>query len=128
MAVRVLLVDGSLEGATLVGKLEQLDYDVVAVGTPREAHEWLDRNICDLLVLDLAPCDYKGLQLCNQIRERCGPHMVIILTSDSSSTSHRIIGLELGADDFVIKPFEIEEFLARLEARLRRHQPTQSRG
>jgi DNA-binding response OmpR family regulator len=73
----------------------------------------------DLVVLDLMMPGDDGLGLCRKLRERNGPP-VIMLTAMGSETD-RIVGLELGADDYVVKPFAIDEVIARIRAVLRRY-------
>jgi DNA-binding response OmpR family regulator len=74
---------------------------------------------CDLLLLDLVLPDRDGLAILREIRARRSPLPVIVLTARGAEDD-RVQGLDLGADDYVVKPFSIKELLARIEAVLRR--------
>ncbi|MGH9555751.1 MAG: response regulator [Terriglobales bacterium] len=78
----------------------------------------------DLLVLDLMLPRLSGLEICKQVRrEQAGRHMPILVLSARSEEPDRIVGLELGADDYVTKPFSPRELIARIKALLRRADP-----
>jgi len=78
----------------------------------------LRENNFDLIVLDIMLPGIDGLQLCQTIRQTHS--MPIIMLSDANSTADRVAGLELGADDYISKPFSARELLARIKAQLRR--------
>ncbi len=121
MDVQALIVDSNADDcATLVEDLRQGGFDALAVASVRQAREALERQSFDLLLLELKLPDGDGLQLCNEIRERLGDGMVIIFVTDRKSPKYRAVGIELGADDFMDKPCNGEELLARIEARIRR--------
>jgi DNA-binding response OmpR family regulator len=116
-AVRVLLVedDGAI-AAPLVEGLRRHGYpDVVHVTTGAEA---LRAEGVDFVLLDLGLPDLDGLEVCRRLRER-GSVPVIVLTARGDEVD-RVIGLELGADDYVVKPFGVRELVARMRAVLRR--------
>jgi DNA-binding response OmpR family regulator len=90
------------------------------VDSVQQARQALEDQRFALLVLDSILLGGDGLQLCNEIRERLGPEMMIFFVSADSTPYTCRVGLELGADDIVRKPFDAEELLARIEAKLRR--------
>jgi DNA-binding response OmpR family regulator len=121
MGLRALAVDGNPdECAALVEYLRRDGYEAVGVDSVDQARQVLANQPLDLLLLGSILPDGSRLQLCNEIRERLGPEMVIILVNGDSTPYNGRVGLELGADDFVLTPFDAEELLARIEAKLRR--------
>ncbi|MCC6179976.1 MAG: response regulator transcription factor [Chloroflexi bacterium] len=116
---RVLLVDDERTLTELVAHiLEAEGYDVRAVGSGREAEAALDEYRPDLIILDIMLPDTDGLMLCTQLQARW-PAPVIML-SGSRRERDRVLSLRLGADDFIAKPFDTLELVARVEAVLRR--------
>jgi DNA-binding response OmpR family regulator len=77
------------------------------------------RGIYDLLVLDWMLPDIDGLSVCRQLREQ-GVALPILMLTSRSELAERVMGLDAGADDYLVKPFEIEELVARVRALLRR--------
>ena len=104
----------------LQGYLAEADMRVSAVDSGRRLFEVFDQEAIDLVVLDLRLPGEDGLQLARQLRERA-PVPVILLTGRAEEAD-RVMGLELGADDYVTKPFSPRELLARIRAVLRRYQ------
>ncbi len=86
--------------------------------------EYILKEIPDLLILDLMLPDIDGLEICKKIREdsRTSQLPVIMLTAKGEETD-KVIGLEIGADDYVTKPFSLRELIARIKALLRRKTP-----
>ena len=82
-------------------------------------------SVPDLVILDLMLPDMDGLEVCRRIRSLQGPvaQVPVLMLTAKGDPMDRIIGLELGADDYLPKPFEPRELLARIRAVLRRHQP-----
>ncbi len=117
--VRLLLVEDDMRLATLVRDyLEQENFIIHLEHRGDTAVKNFDPDAVDIVILDLMLPGKDGLQVCTQIRTRFdGP--VLILTAKSSDIDH-VMGLELGADDFVRKPIEPPVLLARLRALLRR--------
>ncbi|QIM53396.1 response regulator [Hydrogenophaga crocea] len=105
----------------LSGYLGESDLRVTAVENGRAMFEVLDQEAIDLVVLDLKLPGEDGLTLARRLRERA-PIPVILLTGRAEEAD-RVMGLELGADDYVTKPFSPRELLARIRAVLRRYQP-----
>jgi two-component system response regulator MprA len=77
----------------------------------------------DLVILDLMLPGIDGLEVCRRLRAGGGEIPILMLTA-KDSLSDRVIGLDMGADDYMVKPFELDELLARIRALLRRSQPT----
>ena len=98
--------------------LERAGFDVSTVATGREALAQFRNDPCDLIILNLALPDMDGLDLCRSMRA-LRQDAIIILTGESD-TSEVVIGLELGADDFLKEPFDPRELVARAHALLRR--------
>jgi two-component system, OmpR family, response regulator len=117
---RVLVIEDDPDiGAMLALNLGAEGFEV-AVETSGEAGlRWLQREQPLLLVLDLMLPGIDGLQVCRKVREREEYIPTIILSAKSSETQ-RVVGLELGADDYLTKPFSTAELIARIHAVLRR--------
>lgn len=98
--------------------LSRNGFRVTAVGSAAEARTRLAAHTVDLIVLDIMMPGEDGLSLCRHIRET-GDLPVILLTARSEETD-RIVGLEMGADDYVLKPFSPRELVARIKAIFRR--------
>lgn len=123
-AVRLLLIEDDVRLASLVRDyLTQENFDVSVQHKGDVAVADFDASAVDIIVLDLMLPGMNGLQVCTQLRKTfTGP--ILILTAKSSDIDH-VMGLELGADDFVTKPIEPPVLLARLRALLRRTQAVQ---
>ncbi len=115
----ILIVDDDAEIRTLLGRyLEKNGLRVGAVADGRAMWQALDRAAYDLIVLDLMLPGEDGLTLCRTLRTR-SDIPVIMLTARGEETD-RIVGLEMGADDYLPKPFSARELLARIKVILRR--------
>jgi DNA-binding response OmpR family regulator len=122
MAGSVLLVEDEEDLASLVeAYLVQEGYGVVSVGSGAAALQVLEREPVRLVVLDLTLPDMDGLDLCRQIRTRSAVPVVMLTARDEAPD--RIAGLEVGADDYIGKPFSPRELVARMKAVLRRVEP-----
>ena len=119
MDEHVLLIedDSSIREITTLG-LEQAGYRVTASGDGRDALLRFRQGAFDLVVLDVMLPSLDGLEVCREIRRESG--LPIIMLSARSELHDVIVGLELGADDYVTKPFELPELVARIKAVLRR--------
>ena len=122
----ILLVEDDLAVArTLTEVLESSSYRVWHVENGADAKTMLEQAHPNLIVLDLMLPDVDGLVLCSSLKAIAD--IPIIICSAANQTRDRVLGLKLGADDFIGKPFDIYEFEARVEAVLRRaHQPKSS--
>jgi DNA-binding response OmpR family regulator len=118
----VLVVeDDAVMARTLVDALELDGYRVWHAADGQEARAYLERAHPDLILLDLLLPDFDGLVLCSMLKATA--EIPIIICSASSRRSDPVLSLKLGADDFVRKPFELDDLLARIEAVLRRSPP-----
>jgi DNA-binding response OmpR family regulator len=105
----------------LTDALETRGYSVCSAGTAAEADRMIRGASPDVILLDLALPDMNGLLLCTNLRAKTTAP--IIVCSASKRRDDRVLGLKLGADDYVSKPFSDEELAARIEAVLRRANP-----
>jgi len=119
MPPRILVVDDepNILG-TLASLLRARGYDVHTAMNGRGALETIDREKPDLIVLDLGLPDIDGVDLCRQIRDSMS--LPIVVLSARGGEGDKVRALDVGADDYVTKPFGAEEFLARIRAALRR--------
>jgi two-component system response regulator MprA len=118
--VRILVVDDDLAVCRSIDRALRLEgYEVVTVATGHEALDAVALNSPDALVLDLQLPDLDGLQVCQRIREAGNDTPILMLTA-RHGIDDRVQGLDAGADDYLVKPFALEELLARLRALLRR--------
>ncbi|HEY1287057.1 MAG TPA: response regulator transcription factor [Burkholderiales bacterium] len=126
MSERVLLVEDDVRLAEMVSEyLGGAGFDIARVASGAAALERLARQPYDALVLDLNLPDIDGLEVCRRLRAKWDTP-VLMLTARGEPMD-RVVGLELGADDYLPKPFEPRELLARLRALLRRaHAPARS--
>ncbi|MEK8053448.1 response regulator [Ideonella sp. DXS22W] len=116
----ILIVDDDAEIRLLLGRyLEKNGLRSTAVADGRAMWRALDDGAFDLVVLDLMLPGDDGLTLCRDLRARRGDIPVLMLTARGEETD-RIVGLEMGADDYMAKPFSPRELLARVKAILRR--------
>jgi two-component system OmpR family response regulator len=118
----VLVVDDDAGVRSLVTDyLSQNDFRVTAVSTGKEMMSVLASEAIDLIVLDLKLPGEDGLTLARKLRETS--NISIIMVTGRLDEADRVMGLELGADDYVTKPFSPRELLARIRAVMRRYQP-----
>ena len=103
----------------LVMNLQAAGYDVRAVGDGVAALASQNEAASDLLILDLMMPGMDGLEVCKALRARGRSAPILMLTAKSTELD-RVLGLELGADDYLTKPFSLAELLARVKALLRR--------
>ena len=118
--MRLLLVeDDELLSSGLQVALRQAQYTIEHVGTGEAALSALAHNDFDMMVLDLGLPGIDGIAVLKALRAAGNPIPVLILSA-RDATRDRIAGLDLGADDYLIKPFELDELLARLRVLARR--------
>jgi DNA-binding response OmpR family regulator len=119
-APRILLVDDEPPIQTLLSfPLERDGYEVVAAADGREALARYSEQIFDLVVLDVMLPRMDGLEVCRRLRAK-GETVPIIMLTAKSEEIDKVLGLELGADDYITKPFSMREFRSRVKAALRR--------
>ena len=115
----VLIVEDEPSITTpLTEALEREGFGTQVAGTVEEALEVSDRELPDLVLLDVMLPDGSGYDVCRTLRQRSAVP-IIMLTARGEETD-RIVGLELGADDYIVKPFSAREVAARIRAVLRR--------
>jgi len=116
---RILLVDDEVAiQRALAPLLRSRGYEVEAVGTAAAALNAISLRPADLIVLDLGLPDLEGNEVCRRVREKSS--VPIIVLSARGADRDKVAALDLGADDYVTKPFSPEELLARIRVALRR--------
>ena len=122
MAEHILLIDDDMRLSAMVADyLRSHGYQVSSAATLSAGRELLARQAVDALVLDLMLPDGDGLDMCRELRASPRTRSLpVLMLSARGEPTDRIVGLEVGADDYLPKPFEPRELLARLRALLRR--------
>ncbi len=116
---RILVVDDDPEIRRLLADyLEKNGFEAVVARNGREMGQALERHAIDLVVLDLNLPDSDGLTLCRDLRVRSS--MPVLMLTARGEEADRIVGIEMGADDYLVKPFSPRELLARIKTILRR--------
>jgi two-component system, OmpR family, phosphate regulon response regulator OmpR len=132
MSARLLLIDDDTRLTGMLGEyLRQSGYEVATAASLAEARESLRaaEPAYAAVILDLMLPDGNGLDLCRALRsEPRTRHLPVLMLTARGEPMDRVIGLEIGADDYLPKPFEPRELLARLRAILRRAQPAEPAG
>jgi DNA-binding response OmpR family regulator len=120
---RILLVDDEDSIQTLLSyPLEKEGYEVVGAADGQEALDRAREQAFDLIVLDLMLPKVDGFEVCRQIR--ASSNVPIIMLTAKAEEIDTVLGLELGADDYITKPFSMREFTSRVKAVLRRFERT----
>jgi DNA-binding response OmpR family regulator len=119
MAEKILVVEDepSLQ-ETLIYNLEKQGYQVEAAGDGRAAIEAARRLVPDLIVLDIMLPEMDGFEVCKILRKEMTVPILMLTARDDEID--RVVGLEVGADDYLTKPFSMRELMARVKAQLRR--------
>jgi phosphate regulon transcriptional regulator PhoB len=125
MGQRILVVDDEPDLLELVRvNLSQVGFEVETAETGRQALERVRRSPPDLLILDLMLPDLSGTEVCRHLRQDSSlAEIPIIMLTARADEVDRVVGLEVGADDYVTKPFSPRELTLRVRAVLRRRQP-----
>lgn len=127
----ILVVEDDAELSRLVAtRLQDADYDVRTVETGPDALQAVEQKLPDVVLLDIMIPGVDGLEVCRRLRAK-HPLLYIIMLTARAQELDRVVGLEVGADDYVTKPFSLEELVARVRSALRRirligEQPTDS--
>lgn len=120
MTRKILVIEDNHDLAGLVSMhLRDLGCEVTHVDDGLEALKQTHSSQFDLIILDLMLPGMEGLEVCKRIREQANYTPILMLTSKSSELD-RVLGLEVGADDYVTKPFSVRELMARVKALFRR--------
>ena len=124
MATRILVVDDEPSVTDLLAyNLRKASYEVLTAADGRAALELARQDKPDLILLDLMLPEMDGLDLCRELRKTS--NVPVIMITARGEEIDRVVGLELGADDYVTKPFSVRELMARIKAVLRRAQPAE---
>jgi two-component system response regulator MprA len=126
--LRLLIVDDdrALRDA-LRRALNVAGYEVLGAGAGTEALARVAEDAPDAVILDLRLPDVDGLQVCRRLRSR-GDRVPVLMLTARDAVDDRIDGLEAGADDYLVKPFDVGELIARIRALLRRSVPNDGAG
>ncbi len=125
---RILVVDDDTRIRDLLRRyLTQEGFDVILAEDGKAMDRFMQRDAIDLIVLDLMMPGEDGLSICRRLRSANNRIPIIMLTAKSEDVD-RIVGLEVGADDYLSKPFNPRELLARIHAVLRRRPATEAPG
>ena len=108
---------------TLYYNFKKENYDVFTASSGKEAIEIIDRQSIDLAILDIMLPDMSGLDVCKHIKiNRSESHTAVIILTARGEEIDRILGFELGADDYVVKPFSIRELTLRVSSLFKRNE------
>jgi two-component system KDP operon response regulator KdpE len=119
MGYRILTVDDEIAVQWLIASaLHAEEYEIKSASNGRQLFHLLDEYSFDLIVLDLVMPDIEGLEVCRRIRQ--SSDIPILILSGRVDEQIKISALDMGADDYVTKPFRLDEFRARVRALLRR--------
>ncbi len=116
----VLIIDDDPDmSAGLRDNLEVEGYHVVVASTLKQGHDLILQQHFNIVLLDLMLPDGSGISFCRQLRQQGFKQPIIMLTARGEEMD-KVLGFEVGADDYVVKPFSLRELLARVQAHLRR--------
>jgi two-component system, OmpR family, response regulator MprA len=119
MTTRVLVVDDDPAVRSAIARALRVDYEVAEAGDGTEALARHAAAPADAIVLDLLMPQLGGLDVCRMLRRQSDPVPVLVVTA-RDAVDDRVEGLDAGADDYLVKPFAVEELRARVRALLRR--------
>jgi len=123
---KILLVEDDQQITTLLNlHLNSSAHSLTSCGKGQDALKNIERNEYDLIILDIMLPDISGLSICKKLRDQDNQTPIIMLTSRSDE-SDKVLALEMGADDYITKPFGILELVARTKALLRRTAPAET--
>jgi len=126
-AARILLVDDEQAVQKLLSyPLRKEGYDVVAAHDGREALDRFAEQRFDLVVLDIMLPKLDGIEVCRRLRSRSQVPIIMLTAKDDEID--KVVGLEMGADDYITKPFSVREFRSRVKAALRRTEMLRTRA
>jgi two-component system OmpR family response regulator len=123
---RILILDGDAAARQQIGALlTGYGLETIAAGSAREMEQVLRETRISLVMLDMLLPDASGLSVCARLLTLPSPPAIMVV-SDSGEECDVVVGLEIGADDYVVKPFRPRELLARVKAILRRREDTRA--
>jgi DNA-binding response OmpR family regulator len=119
--MKILLVEDDEELAAALTEvlIDKQHYTVDAVSDGEMGWEFIEATVYDLIILDIMLPKLNGISLCQRLR-RTGSMIPVLMLTAKDFSSDRVMGLDAGADDYVVKPFDLPELLARIRALLRR--------
>jgi DNA-binding response OmpR family regulator len=118
--MKILIVEDDQRIATVLGEaLQDQQYVVDVVGDGRSGLDYAEAGDYDAIILDVMLPEIDGITVCQTLRQRQMAVPILMLTARDASVD-KVVGLDAGADDYVVKPFDLHELLARLRALLRR--------
>src|SRR6185312_8267444 len=125
---RILVVEDEKDLQEVLGyNLRQAGHTVTIVGTGKDALAAITERLPDLVLLDLMLPDVSGIEICRRLKgEAATRDLPIVMVTAKGEEVDRVVGFELGADDYVVKPFSLRELLLRIDAVLRRMTPAQA--
>jgi DNA-binding response OmpR family regulator len=116
---KILIIDDDVQlTELLIEFLGSYKYEIVAKNTPEEGLDYLEKKEANVIILDIMLPGMDGFQVLRKIRENLS--IPVIMLTARGEVTDRIVGLELGADDYLPKPFEPRELLARIQSIIRR--------
>ena len=116
---KILIIDDDTQLTELLDEfLGSYKYDIIIKHTPEGGLEYLEKGVANIIILDIMLPGMDGFQVLRKIRENLS--IPVIMLTARGEVTDRIVGLELGADDYLPKPFEPRELLARIQSILRR--------
>ncbi len=119
--MNILLVEDALDVQAMVKGALSKKFPVVCVGSAEEGALELNRSFYDLIILDIDLPGEDGFKFCATLRASSNYHNVpIVFLTGKSQTEDKVLAYTIGADDYIVKPFDLSEFQARIEARVRR--------
>ncbi len=126
MQYKILIVDDDENICELLNLyLKKNGFDTIIAYSGRQAVDYAEKFTPDLILLDIMLPELDGWQVCREIRKKS--EVPIIMLTAKGETFDKILGLELGADDYVTKPFDTKEIIARIKAVLRRSNDNESK-
>jgi len=127
MVRTILLIDDDTALVEVLSEyLPKFNFKVISAHTPSGGLKLLQANGVDLVILDVMLPERDGIQVCKEIREKSD--VPIVMLTARGDLTDRIVGLEIGADDYMPKPFQPRELVARLDAILRRPRSIEKKG
>src|ERR1700739_4007118 len=119
--MRILVIEGDDSMRAAIRRALLLaGYEIIAAGTGQEGLDRAQSDVPDAIVLDLGLPDIDGIEVCRTLR-RAGNRTPILILTARAEVRDRVDGLDAGADDYLVKPYDVRELQARLRAIVRRH-------